>query len=55
LELETDNKQLNAQYKLLNEKSGKILKQDEDLRKLEHEVTDFKGRKKELELQVSKL
>ena len=55
LELETDNNQLNAQYKLLNEKSGKIQKQDEELRKLQHEVTDDKSRKKELELQVSKL
>lgn len=52
LELETDNKQINAQYKLLNEKSGKILKQDEDLRKIEHELSDSKARKKELELQV---
>jgi len=49
LELETDNKQINAQYKLLNEKSGKLTKQDEDLRKYELELSSFKARQKELE------
>ncbi len=43
LDIENDMSQLNAQYKLINEKSGKLLSQDEMLRKLEIEVTALKG------------
>ena len=43
LDLETDLKQLNAQYNLLNEKGGKLHRQEDDARKLEHELGQIKG------------
>ena len=43
LDLETDYKQLNAQYTLLNEKGGQLNRQDEQNRKLEHELGQLKG------------
>ena len=49
LDLETDLKQLNAQYTHLNEKGGQLNRTEEHARKLEHELGQLKGQKKELE------
>ena len=38
LDLETDLKQLNAQYNILNERGGQLNKQEDQVRKLEHEL-----------------
>ena len=43
LDLETSLHQINAQYNLLNEKSGKMNQTDEQLRKVEHEFGSLKG------------
>ena len=43
LERETDLHQLNAQYNLLNEKSGKMNQTDDQLRRVEHDFGALKG------------
>ena len=43
LDLETDLKQLESQYSLLNEKGGQLNRQEDNVRKLEHESGQLKG------------
>jgi hypothetical protein len=46
---------LNAQYKLLNERSHKLKEQDENIRKLDHDKTVTQTQKTDLELQITRM
>lgn len=50
LDLESDMGQLDAQYRLLNEKGHKLTAQDEQLRKLDVEVNALKSQNHDYEL-----